>query len=332
MGKQFAHRLFVGDWTFGRIVALDVANDDKSPVDFLLSKGQFGFAVTDLVIGADGLLYVTVGGRGTEGGLFRIEPSDAVLDSDDSNFLAPVADRKARMRKRRVLNDSPRSTFGEIIRSEQLRLGGCGGCDGMMAGYTAKHSQPKHPKAKGNSAVAKRAQEIIARAWEQSFNTLLSLRNASLSWRDASEREIDELFRLYAMHRIKSEKWSGRVFSTFAAEKDPVRGIHLLNCYSVIAQSTHESCTVGFRWLIKQYVYRRRQQLLGAIDNRSEKAAGTRVPREQSHMPCRNFIRVLSTPRKDYIGNFVFIGIIHAFLWRLDQSFGEVERISRAQR
>jgi len=237
MGKQFAHRLFVGDWTFGRIVALDVANDDKSPVDFLLSKGQFGFAVTDLVIGADGLLYVTVGGRGTEGGLFRIEPSDAVLDSDDSNSLAPVADRKARMRKRRVLNDSPRSTFGEIIRSEQLRLGGCGGCDGMMAGYTAKHSQPKHPKAKGNSAVAKRAQEIIARDWEQSFNTLLSLRNASLSWWGASEREIDELFRLYAMHRIKSEKWSGRVFSTFAAEKDPVRGIHLLNCYSFIVDS-----------------------------------------------------------------------------------------------
>ncbi len=239
MGKSLARKLFVGDWTFGRVVAIDVADNAGEPVEVLLSKGQFGFAVTDMVIGADGLLYVTVGGRGTEGGLFRIEPIESVIDFDGSNLLTSVADQNAQMRRRRAVKDSKSPKAMERIRKEQLKLGGCGGCDGMMAGYTAIHPQPK-----GNIQAAKLAEEIAAQLLKEK---LAALRSINVGERDisddnlrklvASAKETDELFRLFAMSRIKSDSVSRQVFLIFATEKDPIRGIHLLNCYSFIGNS-----------------------------------------------------------------------------------------------
>ncbi len=212
MGKQFAHWLFVGDWTFGRIAAIDVANDDESPVDFLLSKGQFGFAVTDLVIGTDGLLYVAVGGRGTEGGLFRIEPIDPVTEDGvlDSNELAGTKDEG------QCKKDQSERNFIDDIRARQLELGGCGGCDGMMAGYTAKR-----PLQNANSELAPLLQKYL--------NALFS--------QEVGEREIDELLRLCAMERFQSDDLGGTVSKILDSEKDPVRRIHLLNCYSFIVNS-----------------------------------------------------------------------------------------------
>ena len=67
--------LFVADWTFGRIVVSkrqgDGSYDRGSP--FATSVGQQGFAVTDLAITPDGSMLVSVGGRGTQGGVYRIE-------------------------------------------------------------------------------------------------------------------------------------------------------------------------------------------------------------------------------------------------------------------
>jgi putative membrane-bound dehydrogenase-like protein len=72
---NYREAVFVADWTFGRIVVF--TRDSKTRKydrgsDFALSQGQFGFAVTDLVVAADGSLLVSVGGRGTEGGVYRI--------------------------------------------------------------------------------------------------------------------------------------------------------------------------------------------------------------------------------------------------------------------
>lgn len=73
--SEFDDAIFVADWTFGRVNVFK-----RSPqsgkydhgTDFAISDGQFGFAVTDLVIGSDGSLLVSVGGRGTAGGVYRI--------------------------------------------------------------------------------------------------------------------------------------------------------------------------------------------------------------------------------------------------------------------
>lgn len=67
---------FVMDWTFGRVFALPwkPAGDtfETTPSEFVTAQGEFGFAPTDCDVAPDGSLYITVGGRGTRGGVYRI--------------------------------------------------------------------------------------------------------------------------------------------------------------------------------------------------------------------------------------------------------------------
>jgi putative membrane-bound dehydrogenase-like protein len=79
--QEYHGALLVADWTFGRVAALHLRQDSDgiwhSTVTSLVSgAGQFGFAPTDLEVGLDGCLYVSVGGRGTRGGVLRISCDD----------------------------------------------------------------------------------------------------------------------------------------------------------------------------------------------------------------------------------------------------------------
>ncbi|WP_339910686.1 PVC-type heme-binding CxxCH protein, partial [Symmachiella dynata] len=75
--EQYRGALFVEDWTFGRVIAMPLAPEGSTyssePVEFITGKGEFGFAPTDIEVGPDGSLYVSVGGRGTRGGVYRIQ-------------------------------------------------------------------------------------------------------------------------------------------------------------------------------------------------------------------------------------------------------------------
>lgn len=74
--EPYRSGLFVMDWTFGRVISLPLQRAGEiwqaKPSDFMRAKGEFGFAPTDCDVGPDGSLYVSVGGRGTRGGVFRI--------------------------------------------------------------------------------------------------------------------------------------------------------------------------------------------------------------------------------------------------------------------
>ena len=91
--------LFVLDWTYGRVLNVGLKRDgasyESTPTTFMTGVGQFGFAPTDIEVGQDGSLYVSVGGRGTRGGVYRIrhrENSAArwprPLDSDETKLDA----------------------------------------------------------------------------------------------------------------------------------------------------------------------------------------------------------------------------------------------------
>jgi putative membrane-bound dehydrogenase-like protein len=75
--SQFRGGLFFADWTFGKIFFLPLQENGTTysgrPEVFLEPVGNHGFAPTDLAIAPDGSLYVSIGGRGTRGGVFRIE-------------------------------------------------------------------------------------------------------------------------------------------------------------------------------------------------------------------------------------------------------------------
>ena len=74
--EKYRETLFVLDWTFGRVLALSLARNGSAwkaePELFLSSAGDHGFAPTDAEVGPDGSLFVSVGGRGTRGGVWRV--------------------------------------------------------------------------------------------------------------------------------------------------------------------------------------------------------------------------------------------------------------------
>ena len=74
--KQYHGAVFACDWTFGRVVALTPPGASGSgldrPIEFMTGRGHFGFAPTDVAVAPDGAMFVSVGGRGTRGSVFRI--------------------------------------------------------------------------------------------------------------------------------------------------------------------------------------------------------------------------------------------------------------------
>jgi putative membrane-bound dehydrogenase-like protein len=79
--SRFRGGLFFADWTFGKILFLPLDESGTTyagrPEVFLEPVGNHGFAPTDLAVAPDGSLYVSIGGRGTRGGVFRIEYAGA---------------------------------------------------------------------------------------------------------------------------------------------------------------------------------------------------------------------------------------------------------------
>lgn len=72
--------LFACDWAYGRIFAVHLAPQGASytGTSEIFASGQ-PFPVTDIVVGADGALYVTIGGRQSQSGLYRIAWSGAAV-------------------------------------------------------------------------------------------------------------------------------------------------------------------------------------------------------------------------------------------------------------
>ncbi|MBL8813600.1 MAG: c-type cytochrome [Planctomycetaceae bacterium] len=73
---EYQGAIFAQDWTLGRILMvpleLNGAGWKSEPKEFAVGQNQFGFAPTDMEVGPDGSLFVSVGGRGTRGSVFRI--------------------------------------------------------------------------------------------------------------------------------------------------------------------------------------------------------------------------------------------------------------------
>ncbi|HZZ42862.1 MAG TPA: hypothetical protein VFE58_07980 [Tepidisphaeraceae bacterium] len=70
---EYQHVLFANDWAYGRVFAVHIKEKGSSYSatyePFITGKP---FDVTDIVINTDGAMYITIGGRGTQSGLYRI--------------------------------------------------------------------------------------------------------------------------------------------------------------------------------------------------------------------------------------------------------------------
>lgn len=78
---RYHRAIFTGDWSEGRIIALPIDSIENGQVkaeDFVVGTPM---NVTDLEVGPDGGLYFCTGGRGTEGGIFRVRWNGEVPES-----------------------------------------------------------------------------------------------------------------------------------------------------------------------------------------------------------------------------------------------------------
>lgn len=79
---KYQKAFYICDWTYGRLIAVHLAPKGASygatwenfvaPKSLKTSSRKVPLNLTDVVIGADGSMYFTVGGRGTQANLFRV--------------------------------------------------------------------------------------------------------------------------------------------------------------------------------------------------------------------------------------------------------------------
>jgi putative heme-binding domain-containing protein len=79
---KYQKAFYICDWTYGRLIAVHLKPDGASyggswenfvaPQSLKTKVGRVPLNLTDVVIGDDGALYFTVGGRGTQANLFRV--------------------------------------------------------------------------------------------------------------------------------------------------------------------------------------------------------------------------------------------------------------------
>ncbi|MBX3438240.1 MAG: c-type cytochrome, partial [Planctomycetaceae bacterium] len=170
--EKYRNALFVLDWTYGRVMALPLERDGSvwktAPEEFITAVGQFGFAPTDAAVGPDGALYVSVGGRGTRGGVYRIvwnaaaSPSvtpdeltqcltaDDPLSSWSRRAWEPVAMRLGRTVFEQAAQDGRRPE-AQRVRAIEILTEKFGGIDPNLA---ARLSQIPSPLVRARAAWA----------------------------------------------------------------------------------------------------------------------------------------------------------------------------------
>jgi putative heme-binding domain-containing protein len=97
--EKYQRALFIQDWSYGRILAVHLAPNgasyDGTFENFVVGKP---LNVTDLEIGGDGAMYFTIGGRKTQGGLYRVTYS-----GNDSTKLAKGSGSDKKSEQARML-------------------------------------------------------------------------------------------------------------------------------------------------------------------------------------------------------------------------------------
>jgi putative heme-binding domain-containing protein len=89
---KYQRAMFASDWAYGKIFAvyLEPKGGSYSATfePFIVGKP---FDVTDVVINTDGAMYITIGGRGTQSGLYRV----TYVGDESTAPAAPLVDAKA---------------------------------------------------------------------------------------------------------------------------------------------------------------------------------------------------------------------------------------------
>jgi putative heme-binding domain-containing protein len=100
--QHYRGGVFLADWTFGKIYYMPLIPEGSSykkvkPEVFLESTGTNGFAPTAMRVGPDGSLFISIGGRGTRGAVYKVEylidgKARVILPGEPKNDIDRVLD------------------------------------------------------------------------------------------------------------------------------------------------------------------------------------------------------------------------------------------------
>lgn len=115
--EKYQRALFVCDWTFGTMYAI---HSKPQGASYYASKEEFlsrtPLPLTDVVIGTDGNMYFTVGGRGTQSELYRVR-----YEGSESTTPAPALQLTAEQRLRRELEQYHTASVPNVdVAAQQL--------------------------------------------------------------------------------------------------------------------------------------------------------------------------------------------------------------------
>jgi putative membrane-bound dehydrogenase-like protein len=216
--EHYRGGLFALDWTFGKVYFFPLEADGASyktkPEVFLESVGASGFDPTDIVVAPDGSLFISMGGRGTRGAVYRIEyvgdgKTPITPDKDPSDDLHAV------LRAHQPLDAWSRAVWMPLAR----KLG--------AAAYAAVVADEKE-----DDAARLRAVEVLtelfgglppatAKAGAKASSPLIRARVAWSLGRAPSEGFIDILLRLAEDSHPRVRDYSLAALADHVARLDP---------------------------------------------------------------------------------------------------------------
>jgi putative heme-binding domain-containing protein len=200
--------LFVADWTFGRIEFVKLersASGYRSVTEpFLQSVGEDGFAPTALAVDASsGDLYVSIGGRGTRGAVYRVRYPSRLPDAKPL-IVHPISISWTK----EYPNDLTRDQVTSLKRVRQIQA--------AIGDFGAK--QALGTVWEGYSPRAAIAPDQFARE-------RVELRQLFPAGHAILDREVS---RTLAMLEDDDKELKSRVASRWSAQSDPIEDIHYL--------------------------------------------------------------------------------------------------------
>ncbi|HEY1377893.1 MAG TPA: HEAT repeat domain-containing protein [Gemmataceae bacterium] len=158
---KYRGALFLGDWSLGIIWAVHLKPDGASyaaDVEKFCTGAPMN--VTDLAVGPDGAIYFTMGGRGTQGGVYRIRydgKAEPATGSDQPLAAwSPKRDEVGTIQDIKALYAASRNPDPIVRASATEQLGRLGGGDAQEALLAALHDR--------SPLVRRRACEAFIRA------------------------------------------------------------------------------------------------------------------------------------------------------------------------
>ncbi len=157
--ERYRGGFYMGDWSRGRIRVIFPKRDGASftgkTVDFLVGEP---LNVTDMDIAPDGLMYFTVGGRGTQGGLYRIKYGDAVAKQEALTTVEQVVTQPMRRSAwGRYAIANAKKTLGKQWQSGLLKIAqdGAAPSEQRIAAIEALQAHGPKPSLKVLTKLAK---------------------------------------------------------------------------------------------------------------------------------------------------------------------------------